>query len=404
MPRTTQAAFSMTTAEQAGEDPTDRARQSAETSGIATWWYRLTAPPMPPPGASFPERERARRARIASMTSIAVFLVVVFAVPIAWNDGAAMFRVVVLFACTLVALVFNRLGRLTLAGLALIAGAEVGPVAGLLITPTGQLGVGVLSVHGLFVISELLAVALLRPVSVIIVALFNSLFIALDMVLMPHTPALQQILQTQGYAVIERPVMVQLFVAFATYTWVKVALQAMQRADRAEELYQLRQRETERARALDDGVASIQLVLVQLANGNFRARVPVLRDSRLWQVGKSLNHFIGRFERLGQMDFILQREQDEARRLAQAVDTWRMGRKPIWPVPTGLPLDTVLAALRNLTETDVATLATGGVTQSAPPDVDADDVESSQFSRMKQQFTWNNVADLTGAHGQESAR
>jgi hypothetical protein len=69
----------------------------------------------------------------------------------------------------------------------------------------------------------------------------------------------------------------------------------------------------------------------------------------LWQIGSSLNTLIARLARLAQMDFLLRRTGQEAQRLAEAIRMMRAGRQPIWPTPSGTPLDEVIVALVDTT-------------------------------------------------------
>ena len=103
--------------------------------------------------------------------------------------------------------------------------------------------------------------------------------------------------------------------------------------------------EADRTFALEEGVRYLQQTLTQWARGDIRRRVPTMPVAILEQVGSDLNAFISRFEGSLQADFALRRVQEESARLAEAVQAWRDGRVPIWPQPTGTPLDSVILAL-----------------------------------------------------------
>jgi len=120
---------------------------------------------------------------------------------------------------------------------------------------------------------------------------------------------------------------------------------ALRRADRAEEIAALQQREAERTHELEQGVRELLSAHVQIANGNFQARVPAIRNPLLWQIGSSLNNLMARFARLAQMEFLLRRTEQEAHRLAESIRVARAGGRPLWPAPTGAPLDEVITAL-----------------------------------------------------------
>ncbi|MEO7000161.1 MAG: hypothetical protein ABI068_00020, partial [Ktedonobacterales bacterium] len=137
-------------------------------------------------------------------------------------------------------------------------------------------------------------------------------------------------------------------VAVVAYLWVRSSLDALRRADRAEELAELERREIERNRELEQGVRDLLSVHVQLANGNFNARVPQIANMMLWQIGSSLNNLIGRLSRLAQAEFQLRRTVEETHRLGEALRALLAGRAPIWPAPSGAPTDEVIEPLQRI--------------------------------------------------------
>ncbi len=339
--------------------------------GIVGWWWRLTAPPEPPASASFAVRERFRRGRLAS---VLLFGLVLIGLGALWqylvvdDDHPTMKLVLIgaLVAAGVVALL-NRKGRVTAAGLLLVALADL-PLAGIPATALGgRLDVPHLSAFYLLASAVLVAASLLAPWSVFVVALTNSLLVVVVILALPHTTALNQLLASNnGQQALAGPAVMQVIVAIVAFLWARSTLTALRRADRAEELADLERREVERTRELEEGVEQLLAVHVQLANGNFAARAPTVRNPLLWQIGASLNTLVARFGRLAQVDFTLRRTQEEAHRLAEAVLTQRGGRAPVWPTPTGTPLDEVVVALGGYTPTGVPSSATlGGLTASA---------------------------------------
>jgi hypothetical protein len=263
------------------------------------------------------------------------------------DDHPAM-KAVLLVAFLLAGLagVLNRLGSVAAAGLLLVALADLA-LPGVVATAVGgRLDVLHLGAFYLLVGSELVAGSVLAPWSVFPVGLVNSALVLATIALMPHTPTLARVLAPndaqQAYA---GPIVMQLIVAVVAYLWAQSTLRALRRADSAEEIAELERRELERTHELEEGAQQLLAVHVQLANGNFNVRVPTLRNPLLWQVGSSLNNLIGRLARLAQADFLLRRTQEEADYLTEAVQISRSGRQPIWPAPSGTPLDDLVAAL-----------------------------------------------------------
>lgn len=316
----------------------------------AEWWLRLIAPPPAPPNASFIERERARRGRLTGMLLLALALIEVgalFQFVVVDNDHPMMITVLKgAVALTVVVAALNRLGRVTAAALLLVALVDL-PLASIPATAIGgRFDVVDLGPLYLAAGSELVAASALAPWGVFVVATLNGLLMLLIVVGMPHTAALDQLIASnnaqQAFA---GPLLMQAVVALVAYLWARSVLVALKRADRAEEIAELERREVELTRELEQGARELLAVHVQLANGNFQARSPTIRNPLLWQIGSSLNNLIGRLARLAQVDFLLRRTEQEAHRVAEAIRLMRSGRQPIWPTPSGTPLDEVVIAL-----------------------------------------------------------
>src|SRR5258708_19363970 len=137
----------------------------------------------------------------------------------------------------------------------------------------------------------------------------------------------------------------QVIVAIAAFWWEQNVKTSLRRADRAEEIALLEQRELERSHELEEDVQQLLAVPVRMANGNFTVRVPQLRTGPLWQIGNSFNNLLARFARLAQAEFVLRRTQAEAHSLAEAIHFMRSGRQPLWPAQAGAPLAEVVTAL-----------------------------------------------------------
>lgn len=311
---------------------------------LLEWWYLHTAPSEADANTTFAERERVRRGRLASMLMLCFIVLGLLALPVEIGHGAGFFNAVAVVIVAIVGLALNRRGHSTLVGILMVAVIELAIASSVVILPVGKL-----NVVWAFVAAVVIAASLLPPVSVIIVAVANTLFTLVYVFLVsPPTAEIRDVTLNRDFAAVGEPLLVQVFVGIMAYLWVRNALEAIQRADRAQEIAELQRREAERKHAIEEGVAQMQAVLVQLANGHYRVRVPALRDPLLWQVGNSLNVFIGRLSRLTQADFTLQREQEEAERLAEAIYALQAGHPTIWPAPSGLPLDSVTKALRSL--------------------------------------------------------
>jgi len=103
-------------------------------------------------------------------------------------------------------------------------------------------------------------------------------------------------------------VLSQVIVSVVAYITARNARFAILRADRAEEISALEQREIERQQQeieekqqLDIGIQQILQTHVQVANGNFTARAPLGKENILWQIAYSLNNLLARLQSYGQM-------------------------------------------------------------------------------------------------------
>jgi len=144
----------------------------------------------------------------------------------------------------------------------------------------------------------------------------------------------------------------QIIVAFVTYLWVTGAQQAIQRADRAEEIAALEQREIERQQheieqkqQLDIGIQQILQTHVQVANGNFSARAPLGRENVLWQIAYSLNNLLARLQGYHQMQEQVQRNRAAITYLVQAIQQAKRKGIPLQVERTGTPVDALILEL-----------------------------------------------------------
>ncbi len=272
-------------------------------------------------------REQVHRKKVVNTILLIITLLQLIDLPgaLLMKSASAIGTVVLgLVLCT-VALLFNQMGKVTVVSILLIAVVDLGCGLMLLTTPMG-LGVSDLPTFDLLVVSELIAVSLLSPMSVFPVALSNIVFIAADLLFQPRTPELQMVLtSSMAFNTIAQPISLQIVVAAVSYIWVRNALRAMARADRAEEIAELQQREAElqrreveRQQHLDEGVQHLSYVLVQAANGDRTARAQMNQDNMLWRVGNSLNLLLTRLMRIGQVEQENKRLRLELTRMKEA--------------------------------------------------------------------------------------
>ena len=288
-------------------------------------------------------REEARRKQVVSAILLVIVLLQLIDFPGAIMMHSFMAIGTVLLGLVLcgVAMLFNQFGKVGVVSILLILVVDLGCGLMLLTSPMG-LDASDLPVFDVLIVSELIAVSLLPAVSVFPVALSNILFILAVLALMPRTPALNMMLASDmAYNTIIQPVSLQIVVAVVSYIWVRSALRAIARADRAEEIAQLQRREAEllrreaeRTHQLDMGSEHLLQVLVRAANGDRMARANLPPDNLLWRVGNALNLLLTRLRRAGQAEYEMQQLREANAQLTQRAYEAKMASPPQQPVRT----------------------------------------------------------------------
>jgi hypothetical protein len=310
-------------------------------------WYHLSAPTGELGGFMGVSRERVRRGQLASMILLVVILLQLLTLLDTVLSGNYRSLPVVALSLAICALAVpvNRQGSTAVAGILVITVIDLGCGLLLLTTPNG-LDVGDLPAYDVLAESVLVAVSLLPLTSVFLVALGNCVFILADLAFQPHTAALGHLLAAPHlYDVLSRPIGLQLVTALVSYLWVRSAVRASARADRAEEIAELRRCEAERSRQLEAGIQQLLETHVRVSNGDFLARATLSRDNVLWQVGASLNLLLARLHRARDAEDELRRLREDVARITAAVRESKFGRWSRGQAPSGTLLDPLVQEL-----------------------------------------------------------
>jgi nitrogen fixation/metabolism regulation signal transduction histidine kinase len=173
------------------------------------------------------------------------------------------------------------------------------------------------------------AVSFLPAWWVFVVAAGNCLFTLFDLLFMPSSGELHELLKAAAPGIIVPILLSQIIVSTVAFLWVRSAEKAIQRADQAEEIARLEHDMALQAEAiagqkqqLDISIQSIVETHTRVANGDFHARVPLTQDNVLWQISGSLNNLLARLQRLRQaaselrqMQLALKQAREENARL-----------------------------------------------------------------------------------------
>lgn len=323
-----------------------------QDKGFLGWWYRLTCPKISPETAkSLEEREKIRKARLASLTLLVMCGFIMLPVPVGLINHNIPMLGSILSTLLLygIALLCNRKNNLVLAGFLTVLAFSLGLLNYLLTFP-GGLNTGVLPSYDLFLEASLVSVAFFPARSVFIVSAFNIAIIIGTILLLPKAPDLVAFLHRDTYDVLIRPITLQLFAAFVVYVWVNSAYKAILRADHAEEIAELERREVERRqqeieqkKQLDQGIEQILASLNKVANGDTHVKVPLDQNNVLWRVGYSINNLLARIQAFKEERAELIRTRQVA---VVLIETLKRGQLPNFNEWTHTCLDALVVELR----------------------------------------------------------
>ena len=270
-------------------------------------------------------RDQVRQKQVVNviLTAIVVFQLINLPGAILMHSAVSIGTVLLGLVLCAIAMIFNFQGRVIVVSILLIAVVDLGCGLMLLTTPMG-LDASDLPVFDVLIVSEIIAVSLISPMSVFPVALSNIVFIIADLLFQPRTMELDMVLKSDmAYNAIAQPIALQIVVAVVSFVWVRNALFALSRADRAEEIAEMHRKEAERQQLLDEGIQHLSQVLTQAANGDRTARANMGQDNMLWRVGSSLNLLLTRTGRMG----VLEQENRQLRQeVVRVTELWHVSK------------------------------------------------------------------------------
>lgn len=325
-----------------------------------SWWYRISMP-VRPPDTTPKARERTRYARLTSTFLLVLLVITVPTAPLNFvNAYTVAGPIIAVIALGMIGLawLFSWLGYNWVAAGWLVVNITTTTAGNMLVNP---LDPSLIPLFSTFVISVILAGALMPPVAAIVVALMNSgliLFITL-MPLQPPTAAYVEMMEKGLYSItVVLPIIMQIIIAFLIYAIMRSLLETIRRADRAEEIIALQQEIAERDRArmqerqqLEEGISVIAKVHSDVANGNFTARVPVGSEHVLWKVAVPLNNLLNRIQPWKSNADQYERMQAATRQVALEMQRARLQQTPVYfQQQSGTVVDTLLPEVNHLSE------------------------------------------------------
>ncbi|EFH79599.1 hypothetical protein Krac_0077 [Ktedonobacter racemifer DSM 44963] len=319
---------------------------------LLSWWYQLTAIPEPPQGrATFAQRETVRKSRFLSVIVGCLLISFVFFIPgclVLPNHYVIVADVGMMPIC-IIALVLNKLRKPIVAGILLTIAFEAALT--MVVLTSIPFDPPTLQQYELFVFGEVLAVSLITPEAVWVVALYNISFIIWSLFFQEYKDAaLISELQTQFWAILVRPVAVQFVTAGVTYLWVKGATGAIERADRAEmrtqlevQMRELEEERNEEKRRVEEFITRIVNDHATAMNKGEISKIPAGEyPTQLWPLINVFNMLQARAQRAR----LSENQYSQLQQIIlRATTLANQGRFPV-DRPTGTILDPLVAALK----------------------------------------------------------
>ncbi|MBA2679734.1 MAG: hypothetical protein H0U76_15215 [Ktedonobacteraceae bacterium] len=330
-----------------------------QVRGPLRWWYTLAAPRDVAEDAPLRERERVR---IGKLTSLAL-LIEIIAMGIAGysttEDPNQLLPIVYLgiVLSLLIAMMFNRSGKIKVAGILVVVMIEIGLLLTIVGIPHGQFSSFNLPIFALF-IQPLLIAASIFPIEIIFpMAAFHIVCICLALTFIPKAPELIEHMRIEPYTAYGMPIMLQVFAALISFIWVRSAREEMHRAETAQEVTRLTQEladqmlaAADRQEELKRNIEIISRTLAEVSKGNYQQQVPLTQKDLLGPVAHSFNMLINytrgyreQGQRFEQIDKLLSSLASELRQYRTS-----QGQNQISVTNTGTGLDLLTVELRNL--------------------------------------------------------
>ncbi|HEU5377098.1 MAG TPA: hypothetical protein VFV38_16835 [Ktedonobacteraceae bacterium] len=326
--------------------------------GVLGWWLNLTAPKWPSHTIPIAERERLRKAELTSFSILAIMAFLIALVSNSLADPATAQAVGLLAVFMTIAAILNRTGHTKIAAY-LVPGIFMLVAASAVLQGAGGLRPIGFPIYDLMVVPILLVALTGDRRAPWIFAAIGIAFVVVSFLEEKH--AIIQVAPGVSFdeinyevnifgiwGVLNRHIALIFFAAFFSWLGARSVDLAIIRADRAEEIARLEHAYAEQSMQLEQGIRQIQETHIKVANGDFNARAPLGQEHILWQIANALNNLIQRMQRSAQAEHTLRRTETEVARLLEEIQRAKAGQIPVWPQPSGTPLDPIIAEFSQL--------------------------------------------------------
>lgn len=273
------------------------------------WWLRMTSTGWDKAQETIEEREKARRSKLMSWILLGILIALLLFIPATLSDIASAFSVSGAVLGVIVIIFLNRTGYVIAAGILLILVASIATVSVIIWSPDREIHLIYLPAYDFLVIPIILGASILPRYSAFLIALLNIAIIYIDMLTQSKSQDLTNAILAYGSSglgtlvITGRPVALLILTATIAYLWARGIDQALQRADRAEEMRTIEQyftqQEIERTTLVEEFVQEIINALGALANG--QEGLLLLSPNHPWQSqAMFINNQLKQFHRLKQ--------------------------------------------------------------------------------------------------------
>ncbi|GCE26727.1 hypothetical protein KDA_22110 [Dictyobacter alpinus] len=325
-------------------------------SGFWGWWLNLAAPPRNEQTMAGPLlREKMRKAELTAYFLFVVACFVVFDLILALVSSHFMSVIFVLiFALFLGLLTFlNRAGRTQVSAILLVSAMLLSIIFVIAFTPSTTSAIDLFPTYDFFVYPIALGSLFIPRKFIFPFTIVAIAFIVFNLLFQHHGADIERVKGTSGVAIwLIRPAAVLLVIAIVNWLGMRSIEKAILRADRAEELVTAQNQVTIQAREisqqkeqLESEITQILLVHREAANGNYAVRAPVRANDAIWQIGRSLNNLLARYEQFAHDQRELSAQQEDIEKVAIYIENIRRGQRIAPPLCHSLAGKRMLTAL-----------------------------------------------------------
>jgi len=297
-------------------------------------WLRFTGVSYEQAGTSIEEQEHVRHSRLLSAILFCSGLTILFIIPTAIPVPTYWIPIILNFLASVVALVLNRAGKVTIAGIFFVLAIDATLVIGQVILPTGIRNSNIPD-FDLFILTVLISGIILPKSFIPFISLLHIILILALFSLLPHDVLLtQEIRVNQGgfaYSELSDAIVIQVIGAALAWLGAWSMDKALLRASRAEDLAKARQRLQrqsaqliEQKQRLDYGIDIVKSAQARFANGDYKARAK-LQDNELAPLAISFNLLAERMNRITQIAQDYTRLQQAVKQLLEIQQTITYG-------------------------------------------------------------------------------